>query len=155
MISGETGCGKTTQVPQFVLDAADAAGVDASIVCTQPRRISAIGVAERVAAERGASVGGEVGYQIKLEKRCSADTRLMFCTTGILLRRLQVDSELSGTTHVILDEVRVSPPSQCRGIARRVRRPHVEHVARMAPRTLPLQPLQHLFAGTVATQTET
>ena len=54
-------------------------------------------------------VTGEVGYQIKLEKRCSRDTRLLFCTTGILLRRLQVDSELSGTTHVILDEVRAVP----------------------------------------------
>ena len=55
VVSGETGCGKTTQVPQFVLDHAieGNSGAECSIICTQPRRISAIGVAERVAAERG------------------------------------------------------------------------------------------------------
>lgn len=91
VISGETGCGKTTQVPQFVLDSVEEAGEGAArVVCTQPRRISAIGVAERVAAERGELVGGTVGYQIRLERRASERTRLLFCTSGILLRRLQV-----------------------------------------------------------------
>ncbi|CAN0252578.1 unnamed protein product, partial [Laminaria digitata] len=76
-----------------------------NIVCTQPRRISAIGVAERVAAERGETVGGTVGYQIRLERRASEHTKLLFVTTGILLRRLQADPQLEGVTHVILDEV--------------------------------------------------
>ena len=90
VVSGETGCGKTTQLPQFVLERALASG-DASvtgILCTQPRRISAISVAARVAQERGEELGESVGYQIRLEARRSADTRLLFCTTGVLLRRL-------------------------------------------------------------------
>ena len=71
VISGSTGCGKTTQIPQFVLDSEIAAGRGAScnIICTQPRRISAIGVAERVASEKAEHLGsGTVGYQIRLEQ---------------------------------------------------------------------------------------
>lgn len=66
---------------------------------------AAAGVAERVAAERGETVGGTVGYQIRLERRASEHTKLLFVTTGILLRRLQADPQLEGVTHVILDEV--------------------------------------------------
>lgn len=94
VISGETGCGKTTQVPQLILEAEIRAGRGShcSIICTQPRRISAIGVAERVADEMCESpVGsGLVGYQIRLERRANDGTRLLYCTNGILLRRLQV-----------------------------------------------------------------
>ena len=84
VISGETGCGKTTQVPQFILDATIHAGrgAECRLICTQPRRISAVAVAERVASERLERVGGTVGYQIRLESRMSANTRLSFCTTG-------------------------------------------------------------------------
>lgn len=67
--------------------------------------LPAAGVAERVAAERGEAVGGTVGYQIRLERRASEHTKLLFVTTGILLRRLQADPQLEGVTHVILDEV--------------------------------------------------
>lgn len=75
------------------------------IVCTQPRRISAIGVAERVAAERDERVGNTVGYQIRLESKVSNSTRLTFCTTGILLQRLSSDPTLKSVTHIIVDEV--------------------------------------------------
>lgn len=85
VISGAPGCGKTTQVPQFLLDHFIESGhaQACNIVCTQPRRISAVAVAERVAAERCQRVGGCVGYQIRLERRISAATRLTFCTTGV------------------------------------------------------------------------
>jgi len=77
-----------------------------SIICTQPRRVAATSVSERVAEEIGEnSVGGLIGYQIRLESRRSADTKLLFCTTGIILRRLVEDPSLSGVTHIIVDEV--------------------------------------------------
>lgn len=107
IISGETGCGKTTQVPQFILESeiTSVRGAVCSIICTQPRRISAMSVSERVASERGEKLGESVGYKVRLEGMKGRDTRLLFCTTGILLRRLLVDRNLKGVTHVIVDEV--------------------------------------------------
>ena len=107
IIHGATGCGKSTQVPQFILEAAAASGAGgtADIVVTQPRRISAVGVAERVAQERGEPCGDTVGYSVRLDRKASRRTRLMFCTTGVLLRRMQSDPTLTGTSHVVVDEV--------------------------------------------------
>ncbi|GAB0094943.1 putative ATP-dependent RNA helicase DHX57 [Sergentomyia squamirostris] len=112
VISGETGCGKSTQVPQFLLDQWLSTGSKngknishIEIICTQPRRLSAIGVAQRVADERIEKIGNSVGYQIRLENKISSATRLTFCTTGILLRRLQTDPLLGNVTYVICDEV--------------------------------------------------
>ncbi|XP_058239188.1 3'-5' RNA helicase YTHDC2 [Hemibagrus wyckioides] len=106
LIVGETGSGKTTQIPQFLLDDCNQKGNPCRIFCTQPRRLAAIAVSERVAAERGESVGKTVGYQIRLEGRVSPMTLLTFCTSGVLLRTLMAgDSVLSTVTHVIVDEV--------------------------------------------------
>ena len=106
VIEGDTGCGKTTQVPQFVLEDAAARNEKCSIIVAQPRRISAMGVAERVAAERGEACGrGAVGYTIRLESKTCRETCLLFCTTGILMRRLGEDPDLEGVTHVFVDEV--------------------------------------------------
>ncbi|KAG9449015.1 hypothetical protein H6P81_008980 [Aristolochia fimbriata] len=107
VVSGETGCGKTTQLPQYILESEiDAArGASCSIICTQPRRISAMAVSERVAAERGEKLGESVGYKVRLEGIKGRDTRLLFCTTGVLLRRLLVDRNLNGISHVIVDEI--------------------------------------------------
>lgn len=107
IVSGETGCGKTTQVPQFILDEEimQDRGSTCNIICTQPRKISAIGVAERVAAERCEKIGHSVGYAIRGETKTSSDTRLQFVTTGVLLRRLQSDPTLDGISHVMIDEV--------------------------------------------------
>ncbi|XP_039595001.1 putative ATP-dependent RNA helicase DHX57 [Polypterus senegalus] len=107
VVSGMTGCGKTTQIPQFILDHSLKGPPNAvtNIICTQPRRISAISVAERVAHERAERLGTSVGYQIRLESVKSPSTRLLYCTTGVLLRRLEGDAELCGVTHVIVDEV--------------------------------------------------
>nr|ABF98878.1 Helicase associated domain family protein, expressed [Oryza sativa Japonica Group] len=107
VISGETGCGKTTQLPQFVLESEIESGRGAfcNIICTQPRRISAMAVAERVSTERGENLGESVGYKVRLEGIKGKDTHLLFCTSGILLRRLLSDRNLNGVTHVFVDEI--------------------------------------------------
>ncbi|XP_072169908.1 ATP-dependent DNA/RNA helicase DHX36-like [Diadema setosum] len=110
VISGETGCGKTTQVPQFILDdhLERGEGSVCRVICTQPRRISAISVAERVAAERGERCGnnGSVGYQIRLENAFPRPQGcILYCTTGILLKWLESDKLLQTVSHVVLDEV--------------------------------------------------
>uniref|UniRef100_A0A8C3JW07 3'-5' RNA helicase YTHDC2 n=1 Tax=Calidris pygmaea TaxID=425635 RepID=A0A8C3JW07_9CHAR len=106
LIVGETGSGKTTQIPQFLLDDCYKNGTPCRIFCTQPRRLAAVAVAERVAAERREKIGQTIGYQIRLESRVSPKTLLTFCTNGILLRTLMAgDSTLSTVTHVIVDEV--------------------------------------------------
>eukprot|EP00937_MAST-01D_sp_MAST-1D-sp2_P001198 g1198.t1 len=168
IVSGQTGCGKSTQLPQYVLeDALESGRADmCNIVCTQPRRIAAMAVASRVGLEigdnlrgpargtshtrhevtdegafydsdtesgggggdvdgsaapalrrdeartRGETRGGGagassrlVGYQVRGEAQCSRDTRLLFCTTGVLLRKLQSDPSLQNVSHVIVDEV--------------------------------------------------
>lgn len=96
-------------MPQYLLDHLDARGEGAGVdmIVTQPRRISAISLAQRVADERevaGETVGDTVGYQIRLESRRSAKTRLLYCTIGVLLRRLSSDRLLSGVSHIIVDE---------------------------------------------------
>ncbi|CAM8927428.1 unnamed protein product [Rhodiola kirilowii] len=107
VVSGETGCGKTTQLPQFILEdeISSLRGAKCNIICTQPRRISAISVAARIASEQGETVGETIGYQIRLESKRSAQTRLLFCTTGVLLRKLVQDPELSGVSHLLVDEI--------------------------------------------------
>jgi hypothetical protein len=107
IVCGETGCGKTTQVPQFILEDAISRkqGAKCNIVCTQPRRLSATAVAQRVSVERAETIGDVVGYSVRLDSKRSARTRLLFCTTGILLRQLHHDPQLSSITHILVDEV--------------------------------------------------
>ncbi|KXJ93064.1 P-loop containing nucleoside triphosphate hydrolase protein [Microdochium bolleyi] len=115
IIAGETGSGKSTQSVQFVLDDLYNKGYGnaANIICTQPRRISALGLADRVSDERCSQVGKEVGYTIRGENKTSALTKITFVTTGVLLRRLQtsggrtddVVASLADVSHVVIDEV--------------------------------------------------
>ncbi|EPY27001.1 ATP-dependent RNA helicase DHX36 [Strigomonas culicis] len=104
VICGDTGCGKTTQIPQLLLDS-HILEKGTSIVCTQPRRISALSVANRVAAERGETCGDSCGYIIRFENVTSSNTQIVYATTGILLRRLHSEPELRGVACVVVDEV--------------------------------------------------
>jgi HrpA-like RNA helicase len=102
IISGATGSGKSTGAPQAILDANPCC----SIVVTQPRRISAISIAERVAQEQCLEpVGGLIGYQVRLESAVSTRTQLLFLTPGVLLRKLQSSPLLAEFTHVVIDEI--------------------------------------------------
>ena len=115
IIAGETGSGKSTQAVQFILDdmIKRQAGATVNIVCTQPRRISALGLADRVGAERCSIVGDEVGYAIRGESKQSRNTKIAFVTTGVLLRKLQTSggskddlvASLADVSHVVVDEV--------------------------------------------------
>lgn len=116
IISGETGSGKSTQSVQFILDdmIRRQVGASVNIICTQPRRISAMGLAERVAEERCSTLGDEVGYAIRGESKFKQGiTQITFVTTGVLLRRLQtsggnpedVVNSLADVSHVVVDEV--------------------------------------------------
>lgn len=97
-----TGSGKTTQVPQMLLDAGIAG--EKMIVVLQPRRVAARTVATRVAWERESRLGAEVGYQIRFDDHTSVGTRICFVTEGILLRWLQDDRTLSKIGAVVFDE---------------------------------------------------
>ncbi|XP_054718318.1 probable ATP-dependent RNA helicase DHX34 [Uloborus diversus] len=100
LVAGDTGCGKSTQVPQYLM----AAGYS-SIACTQPRRIACISLCKRVAYETQNEYGSEIGYQIRFEKSKTSHTKILFLTEGLLLRQVSSDPMLSGYSVVILDEV--------------------------------------------------
>ena len=80
IVVGETGSGKSTQLVQYLADEFHSKGQSGCIVCTQPRRVAAVTIAQRVASERGCSVGEEVGYSIRFEDRTSHRTRIKFVT---------------------------------------------------------------------------
>ena len=108
LLAGETGSGKTTQAPMFVLEhyAANGRGADANVLVAQPRRVAAVSVARRVAEEFGEPVGETIGYAVRGDARvCPRRTRVTFVTTGVLLRRLARDPTLRGVSHVFVDEI--------------------------------------------------
>ena len=103
VVTAETGSGKTTQIPQFL----HAAGYTSrgTIAITQPRRVAAITVARRVAAEMGASLGGLVGYCVRFDDKSCAATKVRYLTDGMLLREACADPSLKRYAVVIVDEV--------------------------------------------------
>ncbi len=100
ILQAPTGSGKSTQIPQFVMDL----GLTGKVVILQPRRLAARMLASRVAAERGGALGQEVGYQIRLDNVSSAATRLLFVTEGILLRQMLADPLLKEVSAILFDE---------------------------------------------------
>jgi len=102
ILQAPTGSGKSTQVPQILLDRGLLGGGE--VVILQPRRLATRLLARRVALERDGRLGGEVGYQIRFEKVVSENTRIRFVTEGILLRQLLQDPELAGVAAILFDE---------------------------------------------------
>ena len=102
IISGETGCGKSTQIPKMCLEAGR--GGRGRIGCTQPRRIAAVTIAARIAEERGEPLGRSVGYKIRFDDRTSRDTRIKILTDGMLLAETQSDPRLLEYDTLIVDE---------------------------------------------------
>ena len=105
IICGTTGCGKTTQVPQYLLDDAidRMEGARCKMFVTQPRRINAVSISERIACERLQKVRQDAGYWVRLDRSSGRHITLM--TTGILMSLLVSDPTLSGITHLVIDEI--------------------------------------------------
>uniref|UniRef100_A0A8C7ILG2 DEAH (Asp-Glu-Ala-His) box polypeptide 34 n=1 Tax=Oncorhynchus kisutch TaxID=8019 RepID=A0A8C7ILG2_ONCKI len=100
VVAGDTGCGKSTQVPQYLLSSGFS-----HIACTQPRRIACISLAKRVSFESLNQYGSKVGYQIRFEGTRTPSTKLLFLTEGLLLRQIQADGALEQYQVLIVDEV--------------------------------------------------
>ena len=98
-------CTDQPVVPQFILDSLilSGRGAEASIIVTQPRRLAAISVAKRVSVER--LENGSVGYAVRGETQMTEKTKLLFCTTGVALRRMASGDQLQNVSHVVVDEV--------------------------------------------------
>ena len=104
VLVGETGSGKTTQIPQFLVDAGYTTEESKMVVCTQPRRVAAMSVAKRVAEEMDVQIGEEVGYSIRFEECTSRKTIMKYATDGMLLREAMTDPLLSRYSVIVIDE---------------------------------------------------
>ncbi|XP_053080992.1 ATP-dependent RNA helicase TDRD9 isoform X2 [Acinonyx jubatus] len=105
IIHGATGSGKSTQLPQYILDHYVQRSAYCNIVVTQPRKIGATSIARWISKERAWTLGGLVGYQVGLEKIATEDTKLIYMTTGVLLQKIVSTKSLVEFTHIFIDEV--------------------------------------------------
>ncbi len=144
---GETGSGKTTQIPQFVLYDDLPQSERKQVCCTQPRRVAAMSVAQRVAQEMDVKLGEEVGYSIRFEDMTSQKTILKYMTDGMLLREAMNDHDLTRYSTIILDEAheRTLATDILMGLLKEVviRRPDLKLVIMSA--TLDAQKFQRYF----------
>ena len=104
VIVGETGSGKTTQIPQYMWEAGFAKEEGVRIGCTQPRRVAAMSVATRVADEVGCKLGNEIGYSIRFEDCTSDKTKVKYMTDGMLLREFLGEPDLKSYSVMMVDE---------------------------------------------------
>ncbi|CAI4044753.1 hypothetical protein SKDZ_11G1320 [Saccharomyces kudriavzevii ZP591] len=104
VLIGETGSGKSTQIPQFILEQLYDKKKHGSIAVTQPRRVAAINLATRVSQEHGCKLGDQVGYSVRFDNTTTAKTRLKYLTDGMLLRELMMNRDLKEYNVVIIDE---------------------------------------------------
>ncbi|CAG8473691.1 6928_t:CDS:1 [Paraglomus occultum] len=112
VLVGATGCGKTTQLPQIIFEESirNGKGAYCNIIVTQPRRIAAISVAQRVAKERAERLGQSIGYTVRFESVPPVPNgSILYCTTGVFLRKMHEDKDgkdtLEGVSHIVVDEV--------------------------------------------------
>lgn len=144
---GETGSGKTTQIPQFVLFDDLPQSQRKQVACTQPRRVAAMSVAQRVAAEMDVKLGEEVGYSIRFEDMTGPRTVLKYMTDGMLLREAMNDNTLSRYSTIMLDEAheRTMATDVLMGLLKEVvlRRPDLKLIIMSA--TLDAQKFQRYF----------
>ena len=144
---GETGSGKTTQIPQFVLYDDMPQSERKLVACTQPRRVAAMSVAQRVAQELDVKLGEEVGYSIRFEDMTSQKTILKYMTDGMLLREAMNDHDLNRYSTIILDEAheRTLATDILMGLLKEVviRRPDLKLIIMSA--TLDAQKFQRYF----------
>lgn len=147
VLVGETGSGKTTQVPQFVLYDDMPHLINKQVACTQPRRVAAMSVAARVADEMDVKLGEEVGYNIRFENMTSNKTILKYMTDGMLLREAMEDHDLNRYSCIILDEAheRTLATDILMGLLKKltVRRPDLKIIIMSA--TLDAEKFQNYF----------
>eukprot|EP01084_Bolivina_argentea_P314081 543996_1 len=104
IIIGSTGSGKTTQIPQFLYKWGYCNNRNKCIAITQPRRVAAISIAQRVSSEFGTNVGDKIGYHVRFDKTISNNTQITYLTDGMLLRECIIDKLLKRYSIIILDE---------------------------------------------------
>ncbi|XP_063255532.1 ATP-dependent RNA helicase TDRD9 [Prinia subflava] len=105
IVEGATGSGKSTQIPQYILDYCMNQSLPCNIAVTQPRKISASNLARWISKERSWTLGGFIGYQLSLENVSTKKTRLLYMTTGVLLQKILSAKSLTQFTHIFIDEV--------------------------------------------------
>ncbi|KAL8288088.1 hypothetical protein RB597_000263 [Gaeumannomyces tritici] len=151
IVVGQTGSGKSTQIPQFLENAGWC--IDGKVIAvTQPRRIAAINVALRVAEEFGCEVGKEVGYSIRFEDLTSDTTKIKFMTDGLLIREALVDPLLSRYSVVMVDEAHEQTISTdiLLGLLKKIRKRRPELRIIVSSATLQAEAFLDFFSGTAA-----
>ncbi|BCS02464.1 putative mRNA splicing factor RNA helicase (Cdc28) [Aspergillus luchuensis] len=146
IIVGETGSGKTTQIPQYLHEAGFTKG-GMKVGCTQPRRVAAMSVASRVAEEMGVKLGNEVGYAIRFEDNTSDKTVLKYMTDGMLLRELLTEPDLGQYSALMIDEAheRTVPTDIACGLLKDIAKARPDLKLLISSATMDAQKFQQYF----------